>query len=32
MADFDVTDLQAYIGLLILAGVYKSKEEATASL
>ncbi len=32
MEDFDVTDLQAYIGLLILAGVYKSKEEATASL
>ncbi|XP_039550046.1 piggyBac transposable element-derived protein 4-like, partial [Pimephales promelas] len=30
--DFDVTDLQAYIGLLILAGVYKSKGEATASL
>lgn len=27
-----VTDLQAYIGLLILTGVYKSKEEATASL
>ncbi|XP_051982284.1 piggyBac transposable element-derived protein 4-like [Xyrauchen texanus] len=30
--DFDVTDLQAYIELLILAGVYKSKGEATASL
>ena len=30
--DVDVTDLHAYIGLLILAGVYKSKSEATASL
>ena len=30
--DYDVTHLQAYIGLLILAGVYKSKGEATASL
>ncbi len=30
--DFDVTDLQAYIGLLILAGLYKSKSEATARL
>ncbi len=30
--DLDVVDLEAYIGLLILAGVYKSKGEATASL
>ena len=30
--DLDVADLEAYIGLLILAGVYKSKGEATASL
>ncbi|XP_062409077.1 piggyBac transposable element-derived protein 4-like [Sardina pilchardus] len=28
----DLTHLQAYIGLLILAGVYKSKGEATESL
>lgn len=28
----DETDLQAYIGLLILAGVYRSSKEATASL
>ncbi len=30
--DLDVVDLEAYIGLLILAEVYKSKGEATASL
>lgn len=30
--ELDGTHLQAYIGLLILAGVYKSKGEATASL
>ena len=30
--DLDVTHLQAYIGLLILVGVYKSKGEATARL
>ena len=28
----DATDLRAYIGLLILAGVYKSRGEAAASL
>uniref|UniRef100_A0A8C6M6Z2 PiggyBac transposable element-derived protein domain-containing protein n=1 Tax=Nothobranchius furzeri TaxID=105023 RepID=A0A8C6M6Z2_NOTFU len=30
--DLDVVDLEAYIGLLILAGVSESKGEATASL
>lgn len=30
--DFDSTDIQAYIGLLILAGVYKSRNESTRSL
>lgn len=30
--DSDVTDLEAYISLLIVAGVYKSKGEATTSL
>lgn len=30
--DIDVTDLQAYIGLLILAGVYRSRNESTRSL
>ena len=30
--DLDVTHLQAYNGLLILAAVYKPKGEATASL
>ncbi|XP_044023761.1 piggyBac transposable element-derived protein 3-like [Siniperca chuatsi] len=30
--DIDATDLQAYIGLLILAGVHKSRNESTCSL
>ncbi|XP_071369448.1 piggyBac transposable element-derived protein 4-like [Centroberyx affinis] len=30
--DIDATDLQAYIGLLILAGVYRSRNESTRSL
>lgn len=30
--DMDTTDLRAYIGLLLLAGVYRSRGEATASL
>lgn len=30
--DFDSTDIQAYIGLLILAGMYKSRYESTRSL
>ncbi|XP_053361966.1 piggyBac transposable element-derived protein 4-like [Clarias gariepinus] len=30
--NLDATDLQAYIGVLILAGVYRSSKEATASL
>ncbi|XP_044045463.1 piggyBac transposable element-derived protein 4-like [Siniperca chuatsi] len=30
--DIDATDLQAYIGLLILAGVYRSRCESTCSL
>ncbi|XP_034060484.1 piggyBac transposable element-derived protein 4-like isoform X1 [Gymnodraco acuticeps] len=31
-SDVDATDIRAYIGLLILAGVYKSKGESTRSL
>ncbi|GLD69151.1 piggyBac transposable element-derived protein 4-like protein [Lates japonicus] len=31
-SDVHATDLQAYIGLLILAGVYRSRNESTASL
>ncbi|XP_059196338.1 piggyBac transposable element-derived protein 4-like [Centropristis striata] len=31
-SDVDATDIQAYIGLLILAGVYRSKGESTRSL
>lgn len=30
--ELDKTRLDAYLGLLILAGVYKSKDESTASL
>ncbi|XP_024151020.1 piggyBac transposable element-derived protein 4-like [Oryzias melastigma] len=30
--EIDLVDLQAYIGLLILAGVYRSNDEATKSL
>ncbi|XP_071396353.1 piggyBac transposable element-derived protein 4-like [Centroberyx affinis] len=30
--DIDATDLQAYVGLLILAGVYRSRDESTRSL
>ena len=30
--ELDKTHLDAYLGLLILAGVYKSKDESTASL
>ncbi|XP_038568008.1 piggyBac transposable element-derived protein 3-like [Micropterus salmoides] len=30
--DIDATDLQAYIGLLLLAAVYKSRNESTCSL
>uniref|UniRef100_UPI003AAEECD7 piggyBac transposable element-derived protein 4-like n=1 Tax=Centroberyx gerrardi TaxID=166262 RepID=UPI003AAEECD7 len=30
--DIDATDMQAYIGLLILAGVYRSRNESTRSL
>ena len=31
-SDVDATDIRAYIGLLMLAGVYKSKGESTRSL
>lgn len=30
--DFDVTDLQTYIGLMLLAGVYWYRNESTRSL
>lgn len=30
--DIDLTDLEAYIGLLLLAGVYRSRKESTHSL